>query len=98
MPASFRMPYPETQYWVPISQDRLALPRAKHLFVALARLKPGVTVEQARAEVKTIVGRLERSYPDSNSGWSADVVSLTEHMVRGARSVLSILLLSLIHI
>jgi putative ABC transport system permease protein len=92
MPASFRMPYPETQYWVPISQDRLALPRAKHLFVALARLKPGVTVEQARAEVKTIVGRLERSYPDSNSGWSADVVSLTEHMVRGARSVLSILL------
>ena len=58
----------------------------------MARLKPGAAVEQARAEVKTIADRLQRAYPETNHGWSGDVVSLTENIVGGVRSVLSILL------
>jgi len=92
MPPSFRIPNPETQYWVPITQVRAALPRGKHLFSVLGRLKPGATVEQARAEVKTIADRLQRAYPETNHGWSGDVVSLTENIVGGVRSVLSVLL------
>jgi len=92
MPPSFRVPNPETQYWVPITQFRSGLPRGKHLFSVLGRLKPGATIGQARAEVKTIADRLQRAYPETNHGWSGDVVSLTENIVGGVRSVLSILL------
>jgi predicted permease len=44
----------------------------------IARLKPGVTLEQARAEMKVIAARLARQYPDSNGGHSAVVVPLRE--------------------
>jgi putative ABC transport system permease protein len=44
--------------------------------LALARLRPGVTEEQARVEMETIAAQLERAYPDSNSGSGAIVQSL----------------------
>jgi putative ABC transport system permease protein len=92
MPSWFRFPDPETQLWVPVPAERMGLARGKHLFSVFARLKPGATVEQARAEVKTIADRLARAYPDSNTGWSADAQSLTENIVGGVRSALSMLL------
>jgi putative ABC transport system permease protein len=92
MPEWFRFPNPDTQFWVPVTPERMGMARGKHLFSVLARLKPGVTVEQARAEVKTIADRLQRDYPASNAGWSADAQSLTENMVGNVRSALGILL------
>ena len=40
---------------------------------ALGLLKPGVTIEQARAELEAIAARLSAAYPSSNSGWSTVV-------------------------
>jgi len=47
--------------------------RGNHFMVAVGRLHPGATEEQARSEVEEIARRLEEAYPDSNEGWSAGV-------------------------
>ncbi|MGJ5814625.1 ABC transporter permease [Paludibaculum fermentans] len=49
-----------------------------HWFGAMALLKPGVTVEKAKAEMDAIGQRIARDYPDSNKGWSVAVDPLTE--------------------
>ena len=59
---------------------------------AVARLKPGVSREQARAEMVGITKRLEQQYPDYNTGTSADVVGLQEQMVQNVRPALMLLL------
>jgi putative ABC transport system permease protein len=93
MPAWFRFPSPAAQYWAPVDQQRMNSPRSIHPFGVVARLKPGVRIEQARTEVKTIAARLEKTYPDTNSGWGADVQSLADYTVGGGvRSALQILL------
>jgi putative ABC transport system permease protein len=58
----------------------------------VARLKPGVSLVQARTEMKTITARLEKQYPDANTGVSADVVHLQDQVVVNVRSALLVLL------
>src|SRR6202040_172514 len=58
----------------------------------VARLKPGVPLEQARAEMKTITARLEKEYPDADTGVSADVVHMQPQVVLNVRSALLVLL------
>ena len=60
--------------------------------IPLARLKPGVTREQARAEMVGITKRLEQQYPDYNTGTSADVVGLQDQIVQNSRPALLLLL------
>jgi len=60
--------------------------------VPVARLRPGVTMQQARTEMRTIAQRLEKQYPDYNTGTSADVVGLQEQMVQNVRPALILLL------
>lgn len=58
--------------------------RSLHL---LARLQDGVTLEQARAEIKTIATQLQQAFPDSNQGISAELLPLWQAPY-GAQSVL----------
>src|SRR5262245_35726765 len=58
----------------------------------IARLKPGVPREQARAEMIGIAKRLETQYPEYNTGTSADVAGLHDYLVRDARPALPLLL------
>ncbi len=55
------------------------LVRGTHWLGAIGRMKPGVTVEQVQADMATVARQLEQSYPETNVGWGATVVS-------GARS------------
>jgi predicted permease len=57
-----------------------------------ARLSPGVTVEDADADMRTIAARLEEEYVESNEGWTATVTGLTESIVGDVRPALLILL------
>jgi putative ABC transport system permease protein len=59
---------------------------------AVARLKPGVGLSQARAEMELIAGRLEQSYRDFNAGWGANVFLLQEEVVGDIRPALLVLL------
>ena len=56
------------------------------------RLKPGVTVEKALAELKEIAARLARQYPDSNSNVGVTVEPLLENQVGEYRTSLALLL------
>jgi len=58
----------------------------------VARLKPGVSLEQAEAEMKTIHARLEQDAPQSNKGYGTEVIQLREQFVGNVRPALLILL------
>jgi putative ABC transport system permease protein len=66
--------------------------RDAHLIFVVGRLKPAVTVEQAQAEMTTIMKRLEHAYPATNSGLDARVLPLHEDLVADARPALLMLL------
>jgi predicted permease len=96
MPPDFRFPYTEVDAWLPLGTLPLP-PRAAHVghggegLGAIARLRPGVTLEQARDEMATIMSRLEQAYPDANKGWKARVEPLMSVVVGDAGQPLWIL-------
>jgi len=65
---------PGAELWKPLALDgALAQDRDGRWLAALARLEPGVTLEQARAEARTIARRLELQYPDFNTNWGMKI-------------------------
>ena len=67
--------------------------RANHpMFYGWGRLKDGVTVEQARAEIKAIAARLEKLYPATNTGVGAEVRPLLDNLLGNYRTSLALLL------
>jgi putative ABC transport system permease protein len=66
--------------------------RDSHLIYVLGRLRDGTTIEQAQAEMSTIMRRLERAYPQTNTGLGARVVDLHEDLVSDSRTALLLLL------
>src|SRR5688572_14073863 len=66
--------------------------RNVHWWGAIGRLKPGVSAAQAEADMKTIAGQLEQSYPNTNKGWSATVVPSIDQSVGTIRPALLILM------
>jgi putative ABC transport system permease protein len=60
-------------------------------FYGIARLKQGVSIEQARADLNVIARNLEIKYPDSNTGVSVAVTSLQDSIVGNYRSMLWLL-------
>ena len=79
---------PEGQFYRPVAESYDESQRdARHLR-AIARLKPGVTVAQARAEMNVIAQRLEREHPLTNHGQGANVVSITDDTIGGVRPTL----------
>jgi putative ABC transport system permease protein len=92
MPAEFYFPSRETEVWTPVAIPYNPQGRGAHFVIVFARMKPGVTVQQADAEMKTIAKRLEQQYPASNTGESAEVVVLHEQVVGRIRPALLTLL------
>jgi putative ABC transport system permease protein len=91
-PPSFQYPA-GTELWLPLDFDQPDMKiRPAHFLRPIGLLKPGVTIEQARAETDLIAGRLEEQYPDSNKGWSLTLVPLQEQVVGGVRTSLWVLL------
>jgi putative ABC transport system permease protein len=95
MPADFNYSR-HTDLWVPVGQladDPVVKSRDNHPGLrAVARLKAGVTIEEARTELDAIAARLEQQYPDSNKNIGARMIPLLENYVRNVRLALWILL------
>jgi len=67
--------------------------RGSHFLSVVGRLKPGVQIQQAEAELSAIAGRLSKQYPDTNMNFtSMDVVTLHSDVVGDVRPALIILL------
>jgi len=73
--------------WAPTRADTTLNRRAEFLDV-VGRLKPGVSVEQASADVATVVRRLAQQYPQTNATITSEVISLREDLVREVRPAL----------
>jgi predicted permease len=65
--------------------------RGSHSLLGIGRLKPGVSPEQANAELRTIAAALEKKYPETNTKWSAGLRPLRDELVGDVRTALYVL-------
>jgi putative ABC transport system permease protein len=65
--------------------------RGSHNAIAIGRLRPGATVAGADAELKTIAARIAQAHPDTNKGWSARVLTMSEQRGGDIRPALLVL-------
>ena len=95
LPPSVRVPR-LAEIYIPLDDLRIeenVLQRDNHPgFAVLGRLKPGVTLEMAREDLKTIAGELEKKYPESNTGRRITTQLLLESAVGDYRQSLYLLL------
>src|SRR5262249_17611178 len=82
----------ETEFGVPISFGDGFNNRRGHYLNVMARLKPGVTHEQAQANMDYIAGALAAQYPDSNKDHGLRLVPLQEQIVGDFKLALLVLL------
>ena len=78
--------------YVPLAATSKEAGRGNYSFFAIGRLKPDVTIDQARTEMTTIERRLEQQYPDSNSDIGIRLVPTQEQTVKQIRPALLVLL------
>ena len=93
MPATFATPRENTEAWTPVhvSNPVAANFRGVHFLRTYGRLAPGITIEQARAEMKVIDGNLAAQYPADNKNRSTVLFPLLERIVGETRRSLYIL-------
>ncbi|MDQ3816656.1 MAG: ABC transporter permease [Acidobacteriota bacterium] len=93
MPQAFEFPRAMSEMWTPLAPaDAQKTNRTAHFLYTRARLKPGVTIEQAQAEMDTISARLREQYPDTNNQRGVRLASLQQEDVAQIRPALLILL------
>ena len=63
-----------------------------HNWRTIGRLKPGVTINEAQAEINTLTDRQAQLYPDTNKGWQVHIDSFREHLFGNSRQALWALL------
>jgi putative ABC transport system permease protein len=92
MPASFLFPDRDADIWSPSPMDApYAQARESTWFVAVGRMKPGVTVEQARSNLAAVQAGLGQQYPKTDAALAVTVEPLKEVTVRGVRRSLWVL-------
>jgi putative ABC transport system permease protein len=93
MPPEFAFPAAASELWVPMRfEGQLFESRQAHFLYTRARLKPGVTLAQAQAEMDTIAARLRQQYPETNTDRGVRLVSLHEESVHQLKPALLALL------
>jgi putative ABC transport system permease protein len=80
MPIGFS--FPENQkVWIPLGPTAESNPRSARNLFAFGRLKPGVTIAQARAELASMAATMATQYPTTNEGWSAITQQLSDDFI-----------------
>ncbi len=102
MPASFQFPVgfgylgkvlnDPVDLYVPLAATSKEARRGSYSFFSIGRLKPGITIDQARAEMTAIESRLEQQYPDGNTGIGIVLIPTHEQTVKEIRPALLVLL------
>jgi putative ABC transport system permease protein len=94
LPATFEFPDSELELWSPLPLEGLSQPlsRSLHQFSVYARLKPGTTLQQARADMDRVGADLSKQYPDTNRTHGAWVTPLSEDLTKQVKSGLLLLL------
>jgi putative ABC transport system permease protein len=98
MPASFTYPT-FAQVWTPLAlgpEERTL--RGIHDYLVVARLKPGVSLQQANAELASISQNLAQAYPADDKDWGAMAVPVRDDVVGDVRPALLVLLCAVIFV
>jgi len=93
LPQDFQFaPRGSAEFWTTLhASDPCALRRSCHNFTGIGRLKDGLSVEAALANMKSIARQLEIQYPNDNRGQGASVLPLSEAIVTDIRPILLVL-------
>jgi predicted permease len=93
MPRGFQFPDRKSELWLPIrfTPQQLAN-HGSHSLIVVARLKPGVSLATANANLATIAKELEREHPDDNQKIGALAVPLREELAGNMRAAVLVLL------
>lgn len=94
LPPDFHFPRSKAEVWTTMPIDRSDARTDGRNLTTVGRLKPGVSVAQARADMAAIAGQLSREWPAMDKDWSADVVPLLEDLTENVRLPLLVLLAS----
>ncbi|HEX8560747.1 MAG TPA: ABC transporter permease [Pyrinomonadaceae bacterium] len=93
MPPSVQFPSASAELWAPlVFGDGELASRGSHSFSVLARLKPGVSFEQAQEQMSVVGRALEKQHPAQQEGRNVALVRVEEEVVQGVRPALLILL------
>jgi putative ABC transport system permease protein len=93
MPPGFAFPSTRTQVWVPVAFNAAERATRDTNFIdVIARLKTGVSIEQAQANMNAVARSQTERYPRTNTGIGVKVVSRQEHTVGDVRPMLVVLL------
>ncbi len=95
IPASFTFYGQHRDVYTPIGQWNEAMfhdRRIAHSSGAIGRLKPGITLPQAKADMESIAQNLAVAYPEANKGVGVTVISMKEDMVGNVQQLLLVLL------
>jgi len=93
MGSAFRYPSREVDLWAPLYIPPAALAdRRDYSYLSVARLKPGVTIAQARAHMATVAESLAREHPDTNRDAGVTIEPLLAQLTGGVRRTLWVLL------
>ena len=94
-PKSFVLRDRDVDYWIPMRlSPQQVNTRGAHFLNVIARLKPGVTVPAADADIKAITKRLAEQYPDTNRQIGSTVVPLREEVLGDTRVELIALMIA----
>jgi predicted permease len=80
LPVQFEFFQPGVQLWAPLAFDRESAPRAERSVTVVGRLRPGVTMAQARDDMARVAGELRREHPEANRGWVVELLNLRDEI------------------
>jgi putative ABC transport system permease protein len=93
LPADLEEAWGQFSVWCPLPFERDAYPRGFRSFETFGRLKPGVSLTEAQAEMKTIATRLAGEYPSTDKNYTVRLVPILDVALgRGGRPALSLLI------
>jgi putative ABC transport system permease protein len=93
MPRGFQFPSREAEVWIPARFTREQLANhGNHFLQVVARLKPGISLETANANLGAIARQLEKEHPDSNAKVGAFAVPLRSELAGDATPAILVLM------
>ncbi len=98
LPAGFRFPEGEDNFWQPLEIDPARSTRSQSYLRTMGRLAGGATIELVQQQMNQVAADLEQQFPDSNAGYRVAVGAATTAFTRSARRIITVLGLTAIAI
>lgn len=91
IPSAVNVPTHQMAYWIPFGVDALRQSRDGVRCLVVGRLRPGVSLAQAQADLDAVAARIERESPQTNTGVGVRVIPFAHHVMGRARPAMLIM-------